>query len=190
MLPAMSDFSSDPYQPPAPPAPAGFSPAPPPPPMGGYPPAPGMMPGMTMGKPPRPAVTVGAALLIAGGVLLILGSFLNWFSFEGTDYNGFSGEEGDTKDGPVFVFFGVLAAGFGVAMLAAKRMLAVAILGIVFSAFAVFAAFADLADVADAKDVAEVFGIEFSQGPGLWVVLLGGLLALAGSITALAKRRR
>jgi hypothetical protein len=181
----MSDFSSDPSQPPAPPAPAGFSPAPPP--MGAYPPAPGMM---TMEKPPRPVVTVGAALMVAGGALLILGSFLNWFTIEGEAFTGFSGEDGDTKDGPVFVFFGVVAAGLGVAMLAAKRMLAVAIIGVVFSVLAMLAAFVDLGDVSDAKDLAGAFGIEFSQGPGLWIILLGSLLALAGSIAALAKRRR
>ena len=189
----MSDFSSDPSQPPAPPAPAGFSPAPPPP-MGAYPPAPGMMPGMMMEKPPRPAVTVGAALMIAGGVLLILGSFLNWFTLTDgittVDFTGHTDVGGESKDGPVFVFFGVLAVGFGVAMLAAKRVLAVAILGVVFSVLAVFAAFVDLADVADAKDEAPLQGLELTQGPGLWVCLLGSLLALAGSIAALAKRRR
>ena len=179
----MSDFSTDPSQPAPPPAPAGYTS---PPPMGGYPPAPGMM----IEKPPRPTVTVGAALLVAGGALLILGSFLNWFSLEGERFTGFSGEGSETKDGPVFVFFGVLAIGFGVAMLAAKRMLAVAILGVVFSTLAVLAAFVDLADVSDAKDIAKEFDITFTQGPGLWVVLLGGLVALAGSITALAKRRR
>jgi len=144
---------------------------------------------MMIEKPPRPTVTVGAALLVAGGALLILGSFLNWFSLEGESFTGFSGEGSETKDGPVFVFFGVLAIGFGVAMLAAKRMLAVAIPGVVFSTLAVLAAFVDLADVSDAKDIAEEFDLTFAQGPGLWVILLGGLLALAGSITALAKRR-
>ena len=138
----------------------------------------------------RPSVTVGAALLLLGGALLIIGSLLDWYTQFGRDVNGFSTVDGETRNGPVFVFFGVVAAGFGVAMLAAKRMLAVAILGVVFSALAVLVAFIDLADVADAKDEAPLLGLELTQGPGLWVILVGGLVALAGGIAALAKRRR
>jgi len=145
---------------------------------------------MMIEKTLRPTVTVGAALLVAGGALLILGSFLDWFSLEGESFTGFSGEGSETKDGPVFVFLGVLAIGFGVAMLAAKRMLAVAISGVVFSTLAVLAAFVDLGTVSNLGDRLDLSGAEFAHGPGLWVVLLGGLLALAGSITALAKRRR
>jgi hypothetical protein len=141
-------------------------------------------------KPPRPAVQVGSMLLIAGGVLLILGSFLEWFNIEGESFNGFSGDgENEVKDGPVFVFFGLLALGFGIAQLMAKRVLAVAILAVVFASFALLGALADLGDVSDLQDLADTFGAEFSQGPGLWVILLGACAALAGGIATLAKRR-
>ena len=199
----MSDFSQGPSFPPTPPppgppqspfaapgapqAPAGYPPQ-------GYPqgyPVPGyaQVPGAVV-KPPRPAVPVGSALLIVGGVLLIAGSFLEWFAIEGTKYTGFSGSGSDTKDGPVFVFFGVLALGFGIAQLMARKVLAVAILAIVFAALALFAAIADLGDVSDAMDLAKVIGVDASQGPGLWVILVGSLVALAGGIATTAKRRK
>ncbi|MDO8389398.1 MAG: hypothetical protein Q7V57_02835 [Actinomycetota bacterium] len=180
----MSDFGSDPTIPPAPPAaappppgyapPAGYSP---------YPAAPAQ-------KPPRPAVPNAAYLLIAGGVLMIVGSALNWFSLFGEDFNGFSEVDGSQKDGPAFVFFALVAIGAAITFLAAKRVLAVAIIACVLEVFAMFAAFADIGDVNDAMDLADTAGFEASQGAGLYVVLLGSLLALAGSIVAIAKRRR
>ena len=201
MLAAMSDFNQTPnvpMAPPAPPAPpqAPFgAPAPPPPASvyaqpGAMPPGYSPMGAVVAQKPPRPAVTVGAVLLIAGGALSILGSFLNWFSIEGENYTGFSGDGGDTKDGPVFVFLGVLALGFGVAQLMARRVLAVAILAVVFASFALLAAFADLGDVSDAMDFAEAIGIEASTGPGLWIILVGAMISLGGGIATLAKRRK
>ncbi len=182
----MSDFGTDPQLPQPPQAGA----APPPPPAYGAPPA-GYAPYPQVAqKPPRPAVPMAGYLCIAGGVLLILGSALNWFSFFGEDYNGFSEVSGDTKDGPMFVFFALLAIGAGITFLAAKRVLAVAITILVFEVFAVFGALADLGDVSDAKDIADSAEIDFTTGPGLYIVLLGAVLAVAGNIVAIAKRRR
>lgn len=195
MLALVSDFNQNssvpppPPPPPAPPTPFGYS-APGAAPQG-YPlPGTGLAGGQPAQKPPRPSVPAGSWLLIIGGVLLIAGSFLNWFTLEGEKFTGFSGSGSDTKDGPVFVFFGVLAFGFGLAQLLARRVLAVAILAIIFAVFAVLAAIVDLRDVADAMDLSDTFGFAASQGPGLWVVLVGSLLALAGGVATLAKRRR
>jgi hypothetical protein len=160
-----------------------------PPPVAGYAPPPGYAPYPTAPaqKPPRPAVPNAAYLLIAGGVLMIIGSALNWFSLAGEDFNGFSKIGDSQKDGPAFVFFAVVAIGAAITFLAAKRVLAVAIIACVLEAFAMFAAIADLSDV---NDFSDLFGDAVSTGPGLYVVLLGSLLALAGSIVALSKRRR
>lgn len=209
MLARMSDFDQPAGFPPAPPAsppqaPFGVPGAPPPAPgyaqpgytqpgygqPGSLPPAYAPMSAMPGQKPPRPAVTVGSVLLVVGGVLLILGSFLNWFTIDGQKFTGFSGDEGDTKDGPVFVFLGVVALGFGVAQLMAKKILAVAILAVVFASFALLAALADIGDVGDVIDLADAFGVEASRGPGLWIILVGSAIALAGGITTLAKRRK
>ena len=180
----MSDFNST--APVPPPPPVGAAPLPPgyiaPPGYGGYP--------TVAAKPPRPAVPIAGYLCLAGGALLILGSVLNWFSIQGEDFNGFSTVGDETKDGPVFVFFGIVAIGAGITFLAARRVLALAIVALVLEVFAMFGAFADLGDVADAKDIAETFDVDFTTGPGLYVVLLGSLIAIAGNIVALAKRRR
>jgi hypothetical protein len=87
----------------------------------------------------------------------------------------------------VFVFLGVVLGGLGIAMLAARRVLAVAIIAVVVAVFAVLAAIVDLNDV---NDLHGLLDENFTVGPGLWVVLLGSLVALGGSIAALAKRRR
>ena len=49
------------------------------------------------------------------------------------------------------------------------------------------AAFADIGDMSDLKDVG---GSAVSTGSGLYVVLIGSLLGIAGNVVAIAKRRR
>lgn len=194
----MSDFNQPPGVPAPPtgstPSPFG-APAPPAPPSYSTPPAystptfpVGAQPGV---KPPRPAVTVGASLLVLGGVLLIAGSFLTWFTILGESYTGFStgADDGSTKDGPVFVFLGVVILAFGIVQLAARKVLAVGIIAIVVSALAILAALADIGDVSDAMDLAESLDIDASSGPGLWIILVGALIGMAGAIATVAKRR-
>ena len=195
MLTAMSDFNPNPSAPQAPPPPvpqAPFgAPGAPPPPTGYVPPGYTPWANAAGQKPPRPAVPVGSALLILGGAMLIAGSFLNWFTIEGENFTGFSSAgSDDTKDGPVFVFLGVLAMGFGLAQLVARRVLAVAILAIVFAAFALLAAVADIGDVGNLLDFADATGFAASRGPGLWIIFVGSLVALAGGIATVAKRRK
>lgn len=135
---------------------------------------------------------MGSILILVGAAIAIVGSFLNWFSVpaENIDVTGFTEFEGETRDGPAFVFFGVVLAGFGIAMLAAGRVLAVAILSVIASALVVLVGLADLGDVNDVKEFIEALGGELEIGPGLPVIVVGGLISLAGSIVALAKRRR
>lgn len=136
---------------------------------------------------PRPAVTVAALLLLGGGVLMAVGSFVTWFSVLGESFNGFSGGEGDdVRDGPVFLTLGLLLVVGGVLLLVMRRVLGIAIAGIVIAAAGVLAAFADLSDVLDLKDT---FGV-VSVGAGLYLCVIGGLVALGGGIAATAKRRR
>lgn len=125
--------------------------------------------------------------MIAGAVLLVVGSVLTWFTFGDLDVNGFTtlpnaSDEEQVRDGPVFVFFAVVLAGFGIATLAARRNLAVAILAVIAGALATLAALIDLIDVLDLGDAVDV-------GPGLPIVMIGALVGLVGSIVVLAKRR-
>jgi hypothetical protein len=140
---------------------------------------------------PRPPVPVGGVLLLLGGAMTAVGSFLTWFTVEGQDYTGFSkGSTDDVKDGPFFLVFGLILLGFGVSLLVARKVLAVAIIGIVAAAVTVIFALADLGSVDDNKKLARAFDLAFSTGPGLYLCVFGGLIALAGSIVATATRRR
>lgn len=192
----MSDFNEIPNVPAPPtgstPSPFGAPSAPPPPPSYGVPTygAPGFpVGGVPAQKPPRPAVTVGAGILVLGGVLLIVGSFLTWFSIFGEKYTGFSGGDSGSRDGPVFVFFGVVVLAFGIVQLMARKVLAIGILAIVMSALALLAALADISDVSDRVNLSDSSGLDASTGPGLWVILVGALIAMAGAIATVAKRR-
>ncbi|MDO8389397.1 MAG: hypothetical protein Q7V57_02830 [Actinomycetota bacterium] len=188
----MSDFGSDPTIPAPPTAPL----APPPPPFGAVA-APGYVPYQMAPaqKPPRPVVFWGSLTLIAGAVVMIIGSALNWYTINGVDLNGFK----DTLDpdtgalttntGGVFVMFAVASIGFGIAQLAARRVLSVAIIAVVLGSFTVLMALAELGMTSDRKDYVEPFNT-FSMGAGIYVVLAGSLVSLAGAIATLARRRR
>lgn len=158
---------------------------PPPPPPG--PVTPPVAWGARQPKPPRPRCPIGAALLVVGALVIVVGSLLPWFELLGDSYNGFQeiDDEG-ARDGPAFVALAVVLAGFGITTFAARRLLPIAILAVIVAAFSALTALADWVDVADTLgDVPAT-----SVGPGLPVVVIGSLIALAGGIVALATRRR
>lgn len=188
-----------------PPPPPSAAPPPPPRPGPGFPQPgpwtpgapssfPEAAPGYVPAQPPRPSTPVGGLLLLGGALLVGVGSFLVWFTFLGQDVTGFTRQgfgDDETGDGVVFVFFAIVLGAFGVTVLAAGRVLAVAIIAVVVAAFTALAALGKFADVQDLKDITETFGgDEVTIGPGLPVILVGSLLALAGSIVVLSKRRR
>jgi hypothetical protein len=127
--------------------------------------------------------------MLGGAVLMVIGSLLTWFTIGDVDVTGFSDFGDEERDGPAFVGFAVVLAAFGVTTLAARRLLPIAILAVVIASFAVIFAFADYGDVLELEDT-PLLTEEFDAGPGLPVVIVGSLIALAGGIVALAKRRR
>jgi hypothetical protein len=135
--------------------------------------------------PPRPKAATAGGLLIGGAAVMVLGSFLPWFTINGEDITGFSELGGEDRDGPAFVVFAVILAGFGITTLAARRLLPIAILAVVFASFALIFALVDYGDITDLEDLGLV-----EAGPGVPIVIVGTLIALAGGIVALAKRRR
>jgi hypothetical protein len=145
-------------------------------------------------KPPRPRIIAAALLMLVGGVVMIVGAALPWISESGTDYNAF--EEWtigsinnlfieDTPPGGMFVLLGVVLIGFGIATLAAGRLLPIMIIGIVFAAFAVLGTITHLADYVDVTDTTSA-----SLGPGIIVTMIGSAAALAGAIAGCATRRK
>ena len=116
---------------------------------------------------------------------MIVGSLLGWFDLGSETFTGFSkGADNGTKDGPIFSVMGGLVLVFGLVQFASRKVLALGILGLVTAALGLLGAFADLGDVMDLEDVGLV-----STGPGLYVVVAGALIAIAGSIATIAKRR-
>ncbi|MDQ3469698.1 MAG: hypothetical protein M3487_08035, partial [Actinomycetota bacterium] len=136
-------------------------------------------------KPPRPATPIAGILLIAGSIVMAIATFLPWIGFAGETVNGWDlqDQNGDSSDAGGYIFLAVVLAGFGITTLAAKRVLPIAILAVIFASFAVLAA---LVDVADASD--NPFGVELKVG--LWIVLLGAAMTLGGAIWTLAVRRK
>ena len=136
-------------------------------------------------RPPRPATPVGGALMVAGGHRRrrLLPALARGPPNE--SINGFDEGPDDVALGPGLIFLAVVVFGMGITTLAARRILAVAIIGIVAAAFCLAAGAAQLADYSDFADF-----VGGDIGAGLVVVVVGSLIALAGAIVTTAKRRR
>jgi len=130
-------------------------------------------------------VPLAAWLMIAGATLLIVGSFLPWFTIADESFSGMNEIGGEARDGPVFVGLGVIIGIFGIITLVWKRILGVVIAALVVAAFALIAGIIDFADVQDLKDF---FGAD--AGIGLPMIIAGAALAAVGSIVGLVKRSR
>jgi hypothetical protein len=148
-----------------------------------------MPPSSWQATPPAPtqrrAVPLAAWLMIAGATLLIVGSFLPWFTIADESFSGMNEIGGEARDGPVFVGLGVIIGIFGIITLVWKRILGVVIAALVVAAFALIAGIIDFADVQDLKDF---FGVD--AGIGLPMIIAGAALAAVGSIVGLVKRSR
>jgi hypothetical protein len=183
-------YGQPPAYPPAPPQPYGAPPAypqyPQPPQYGHQPLPPGYAPWQgAPAKPPRPSVKAAGVLMLLGAAATLIGCFLPWWEIFGVSINGFDAAEDETGDGAFFATIAVILAGFGITLLAAGRVLAIAIIAVVVGAISVLAAISDLSDVVDVTDA-----LGGSVGIGLPVILAGSAASTVGGIVALAKRRR
>jgi hypothetical protein len=141
-------------------------------------------------KPPRPRTKAAGLLMLVGAIVMMGGTGLPWISHEGADYNAYDEWAifpyiEDTPVGPALGFFGVVLLGFGIATLAAGRLLPIMIIGIVVAALALSSTVVQLADFADIIDVTSA-----SIGAGIVVSIVGAGAALAGAIAGCATRRR
>lgn len=148
-------------------------------------------------RPPRPAIPVAGWLMIAGGVLIVIGTIIPWKTFGSQSINGFDRYVSWTDDGyleqtpgGIFVFAAVVLAAFGITSLAAKRVLAVVIIAIIVAAGTALFSAGELAIYGDDQGP---FGQTVELGnlsAGIPVMLVGSLVALGGAIAGCAKRRR
>jgi hypothetical protein len=139
-------------------------------------------------KPPRPATPVGGGLMILGAIVAGAGCFLPWLTAPSLgEINGFEEGPDDAAAGGGVFFLALVLLGMGITTLATKRILPIAIIGIVAAALSLLFGAAQLADYSDWADFR---GDEAEIGPGLVVVVVGSLVALAGAIVTCARRRR
>lgn len=186
-----------------PPPPYGYAPVPP-----GYPPQPV--------KQPRPRARVGGLLMLVGLALAVAGCILPWVNSSDGSLNGFDvfycddelecvatsdpdptitdlyGNSINEFESPAIaaVFGIVIMTAFAIVLLAAGRVLAIAIIALIMSIFGVLAG---LLFVALAAGTEFVNGFEVpADGIGIGVLLhlLGALVTAAASIVALVQRNR
>jgi len=144
-------------------------------------------------KPPRPPAPVAAWLLIAGAAAVVVGTLLPWLRLPGggsinafDDYRFLADLDAYTiRPGPIFVGLAVVMAAFGIATLAARRMLAVMILGIVCTGIGALFALGCVG-LYGSDEYRLVPG---DLGAGVPVVAFGAVVGLAGSIVGCATRR-
>jgi hypothetical protein len=138
-------------------------------------------------KPPRPASPIGGGLMIAGAVIAAIGCFLPWLTWNDVTYDGFDEGPDEAALGGGVMFFSLVLLGMGITTVTAKRILPIAIIGIVTAALLLLVGAAQLADYSDFADFTLV---DAELGAGLPVVVIGSLVALAGAIITCARRRR
>lgn len=143
-------------------------------------------------KPTRPKAVAGALMLVVGGGAHIIGVFLTWYSGSGVDslkgLDTFAGPQGvgDLPNPGLFwlVIGGVLVV-LGTITYFAGRIFAVAVIAVFVAIGALFDAILGFGAVKNQRFIAEG-----DVGPGVIIGTVAALVAIAGSIQVLAKRRR
>lgn len=146
-----------------------------------------------MVKAPRPDVKVGAILVIAGSLLTILAVFLPWASSDdgGNGFDDFIFTDDGTlyiaeSPGILPIVVAVIMLAFGITLLLAGRVLAVAILSIIGAVIALLIGFGMIGIASGlADDVSEA-----DLGIGAILQPIAPLISLAGGIVATSKRRK
>lgn len=141
-------------------------------------------------KPPRPAAKIGAGVLMVGGALHIIAVFLPWYQGGGRSLTGlddFVTQNGDLLSAPGKVWLVVGAALFalGLTTYLVGRVLGVAIAAVVISALGLFTS---LLGVGAASNMRKLYGVG-EPATGAFVGIVSILVALAGSIQILSRRR-
>lgn len=155
----------------------------------GYPAPPGYPGYPTPTGAPKVSVPWTGAVLALSGLLIAIGSFMTWVNTNVGGDSTIAGTDGD-RDGKITVVFGVILLALGVLILARQGRLWVSIVGTVLSAITVLVALADIGDISDKNDTAQSIGIgHLDVGPGLVMIMIVSLAALAASIVAICVRR-
>lgn len=139
---------------------------------------------------PRPVLW--SALILVSAILAVASAYVPWITDPTmTGMAEFTFDDGTTvaqvpAPGSLTVMGGILIAGIGIALFAAGRMMALAIIGIVLSGLGVLAGLGLVVIIAQNQDA--IAGSQMGIGALAQPVI--PMIALAGSIGALVRRRR
>ncbi len=147
--------------------------------------------GFDVARAVRPAVRTGAGLLALGGFAHIVAVFLPWYSVSNVELKGldqFLTPDGQPFYGPgkIWLVVGGVLLALGLTQYIAGRIYALAIAAVLV---AILGVFTSLLGVGAASNVRKFNG-GGELGTGCWIGIMSMLLALAGAIQVLAKRRR
>lgn len=143
-------------------------------------------------KPPRPAAKIGAGVLMVGGALHVIAVFVPWYQGGGRSLTGlddFVTPNGDLLSAPgkVWIVVGAVLFALGLATYLARRALGVAIAAVVVSTLGLFTS---LLGVGAASNMKKLYDGVGEPATGAFVGIVSILVALAGSIQILSRRRR
>ena len=134
-------------------------------------------------------VTIRAlgGVTILGGILLAFGSLLPWrtatFPLGGTI--SVAGTEGD---GVITLVLGLAVGATGLVIAIQDGSRVASVVGIVAAAASSIATFIAFGSAREAVDVVEAAGLSTASiGIGLWIVAMGAIAALTGSVGSFAK---
>jgi hypothetical protein len=160
-------------------------------------PIPGYVPyGQQSSEPAaRPKSPVGSILIMLGGALLIVCAWLPWFTLNSESANGWDTFASTSDDGvrvfespgKIFVVTGIVVLIFGIIAYVVGKQLALAIVTLVVTVIAFFVSLLGLGVAANQR---EFLDDEGNIGIGVVLGFLSMLVAVAGAIVVLAKRRR
>ena len=161
-----------------------------PPPQGlGYQPPPGLGPTPTSRPAPTRVTNANAGwLVLAGGILVIVGVFLPWITAAGP--SGTFSASGKDANEWAFLILGAFAIVRGLSMARPamfRFQLGTPLIGGVILAVLVALRWSDLQKALD--DLRSVPGVTASLGIGFWAVIAGTVLVLLGGVMAMQRRR-
>lgn len=122
-----------------------------------------------------------------GGIGVLVGSLMNWAT--GTAAGRPEAVKGTELDGQLTLTIAILVLMFGLLMLW-RTILGVCITIALLGAAAAVVAVIDMADIRGGAEKAVLPDVHLSVAPGLWLVLIAGIVVCAAGISAALGARR
>jgi len=142
---------------------------------------------------PRPEAKVGAVMLMVAGALQILGALLPWYQGAGVTANGFDEfptPEGNVLQSPgrVWVAIGLVLFGLGLVTYIRRRIVAVGVTALVVATIGLFTSLLGVGAARNMRDL--TYGGQGGPATGAFVGIISIVVAIAGAVQVLSRRRR